>query len=135
MLLFTDTDSLTYEVKSEDVYEDFYKDKHLFDLSNYPKDSKFFDSVNEEVIGKMKDVHKGKSFNKFVGLKSKMHSMLSDNDKESNTAKGVNIATEFKEYEDTQQKSNQTQNEKNSEQKHKIKTYEVQQNIIIMFWW
>ena len=116
-MLFTDTDSLTYEVKSGDIYENFYKDKHLFDLSNYPKDSKFFDSVNEEIIGKMKDVHKGKPFNKFVGLKSKMHYMLSGNGKESNTAKGVNIATEFKEYEDTQQKSNQTQIEKNSEQK------------------
>ena len=56
-LLFTDTESLNYEIKSEDVYEDFYKDKHLFDLSNYPKDSKFFYPVNEKVIGKMKDVH------------------------------------------------------------------------------
>ena len=37
-LLFTNTDSLTYEIKSEDVSEDFHKDKHLFDLSNYPKD-------------------------------------------------------------------------------------------------
>ena len=37
--LFTETGSLTYEIKS-DVYEDFYKDKHLLDLSNYPKDSK-----------------------------------------------------------------------------------------------
>ena len=48
-LLFTDTGSLTYEIKSEDVYED------LFDFSNYPKDSKFFDETNEKVIGKMKD--------------------------------------------------------------------------------
>ena len=38
-LLFADTDILNYETKSEDVYEDFYKDNHLFDLSNYPKDS------------------------------------------------------------------------------------------------
>ena len=30
-LLFTDTDSLTYEIKSEDVYEEFFKYKHLFD--------------------------------------------------------------------------------------------------------
>ena len=30
-LLFTDTDSLIYEIKTEDVYEDFYKDKNLFD--------------------------------------------------------------------------------------------------------
>ena len=27
--LFTDTDSLTYEVKSKDVYEEFFKYKHL----------------------------------------------------------------------------------------------------------
>ena len=29
-LLFTDTDSLTYEIKSENVYEEFYKWKDLF---------------------------------------------------------------------------------------------------------
>ena len=37
-LLFTDTHSLTYEIRSEDVYEEFFKQKHLFDFSNYPKD-------------------------------------------------------------------------------------------------
>ena len=36
-LLFTDTDSLTYEIKTNDAYEDFYEDKYLFDFSNYPK--------------------------------------------------------------------------------------------------
>ena len=36
-LLFTDTDSLTYEIKSEDIYEEFFKHIHLFDFSNYPK--------------------------------------------------------------------------------------------------
>ena len=41
-LLFTDTDSLTYERKSENIYKDFYKWKDLFDFSNYSKDSKFF---------------------------------------------------------------------------------------------
>ena len=35
-LLFTHTDSLTYEIKSEDVYEGFFKHKHLFDFSNCP---------------------------------------------------------------------------------------------------
>ena len=54
-LLFTDTDSLTYEIKSEDVYEEFFKHKHLFDFSNYPEDSKFFDPTSKNVIGKMKD--------------------------------------------------------------------------------
>ena len=42
-LFFTDTySSLTYEIKSEDVYEEFFKHKNLFDFSNYPKDSTFF---------------------------------------------------------------------------------------------
>ena len=60
-LLFTDTDSLTYKIKSKNVYEEFFKHIHLFDLSNYPKDSNFFDPVNEKVIGKMKDVSEGKN--------------------------------------------------------------------------
>ena len=36
-LLFPDTDSLTYEIKSDNVYEEFFKHKHLFDFSNYSK--------------------------------------------------------------------------------------------------
>ena len=39
-LLFTDTDSLMYEIKTEDVYEDFSNDKEIFDLSNYSAKSK-----------------------------------------------------------------------------------------------
>ena len=31
-LLFTDTDSLMYEIKIEDVYEDFSSNKEIFDL-------------------------------------------------------------------------------------------------------
>ena len=41
----------------------------------------------------MKIKHEGNPANKSVGLKSKTYSMLSNNGKESNTAKGVNIAT------------------------------------------
>ena len=59
-LLFTGTESLTYEIKSEDVYEEFFKHKHVFDFSNYPKDSKFFDETNKKVIGKMKEESEGK---------------------------------------------------------------------------
>ena len=54
-LLFTDTDSLVYEIETNDVYEDFYRDRNLFDFSDYPQDSKFFDPVNKNVIGKVKD--------------------------------------------------------------------------------
>ena len=100
-LLFTDKDSLTYEIKSEDVYEEFFKHKHLFDFSNYPKDSKFFDEANKKVIGKIKDESEGKIIDEFVGLKSKMHYMKNSDGKESNTAKIGNIATEFNEFKDT----------------------------------
>ena len=43
----------------------------------------------------MKDEFEGKIIDEFVGLKSKMHSMNNIDGKESNTAKRVNIATEF----------------------------------------
>ena len=102
-LLFTDTDSLTYEIKSGDVYEEFFKHNYLFDFNNFPKDSKFYDSQNKMVVGKMKVQCKEIPINKFVGLKSKMHSMLLDDGKESNTSKG--IKTSF---------NKKTQNEKNS---------------------
>ena len=74
-LLFTDTDSLTYEIKSENFYEEFFKHKHLFDFSNYPKDSNFFDETNKKVIEKMKDKFGGVIVDEFVGLKSKMYSI------------------------------------------------------------
>ena len=101
-MLFTDTDRLTYEIKSKYVFsEEFFKQKHLFDFSNYQKDSKFFDPTNKKFIGKMKGESEGKIIDEFVGLKSKMYSMKNIDGKESNTAKGVNIATEFNEFKDT----------------------------------
>ena len=69
-------------MKPEDVYEEFFKRKHLFDFSNFSKDSKFYDNQNEMVVGKMKVVNKGITINKFAGLKSKMYSMLSDDGKD-----------------------------------------------------
>ena len=80
-MLFTDTDSFTCEIKSEDIYEEFFKHKHLFDFGNLSKDSTFYDNQNKMVAGKIKIVYRGIPINKFVGLKSKKHSMLSDHDK------------------------------------------------------
>ena len=53
------------------------------------------------VVGKMKVVYKGIPINKFVGLKWKMHFMLSDDGEEPNTAKGINTSTEINELKDT----------------------------------
>ena len=71
-MIILNTDSLVYEIKTEDVYEEFYQDKNLLDFSDYPLDSKFFDPANKKVIGKMKDEFKGRNINEFIGLKSKM---------------------------------------------------------------
>ena len=46
-LLFTDTDSLAYEIKSKDFYEELFKHQHLFDFSNYSEDSKLFNPINK----------------------------------------------------------------------------------------
>ena len=70
-ILYTDTDSLTDEIKSKKVYEEFLKWKDLFDFSNYPKDSKFFDETKKRVIDKIKDEFGRFFVDDFVGLKSK----------------------------------------------------------------
>ena len=85
-----DTDSLVYEIKSEDVYEECFKDKILFDFNEYPVDLKLYDSMNKKVLGKMKDEFKGQIITEFFGLKSKMYSLASINNKEISKAKGVN---------------------------------------------
>ena len=43
-LLFTDTDSLTYNIRTEDIYKDFWIDKDKFDFSDYNKNSSFLRS-------------------------------------------------------------------------------------------
>ena len=45
-LLFTDTDSLTYTIKAEDVYKDFWNDKDMFDNSDYPENSPYYYNAN-----------------------------------------------------------------------------------------
>ena len=99
-LLSTHTDSLVYEIKSENIYEELFKQKDLFGFSNYSEDSKFFDRTNKKAIGNMKDEFWRVIATEFFGLKSKMYSIKKINDKEIDTAKGVNIATEFNEYKD-----------------------------------
>ena len=54
-----------------------------------------------KVIGRMKKVFEGKATGEFVRLSQKMHSMKTIDGKESNTVKGVIVATEFNEFKDT----------------------------------
>ena len=123
--MFTDTHSLTYGIKAEKVYEDFFKWKDLFDFSNYSKDSKFFDNANKKIIGKMKDEYGGVIIDEFLGLKSKTYSINKIDGSLSSAAKGVNVATEFNEFKDVLFNKNNIRHKKRQAKKHKIGTYEI----------
>ena len=126
-LLLTDTDSLTHEIKSENVYEEFFKWKDLFGFGNYSKDSKFFDETNKNVIGRMKDEFGGAIVITFVVLKSKMHSMKKIDGKECNAAKGVSITTEFDKFKDVlfNEKIIRLKMKRIQCKKHKLGIYEI----------
>jgi hypothetical protein len=87
-LMFTDTDSLCYEIETEDIYEDMGKMGDQFDFSDYPKDHPLYSSKNKKVIGKFKDETNGVAIQEFVGLRAKMYSILVDG-KAKKRAKGV----------------------------------------------
>ena len=101
-LLFADAGSLVYEIKNEGVYEDFYLNKHLFDLSDFPKDSKFYDPSNKKVVGKMKDKYWDKIIVNIIGLRSKMYWIVAEDGTETKRIKGVNknLKKSNKEFED-----------------------------------
>ena len=124
-MLFTDTVSLTYEIKSENVYDEFFKWENLFDFSNFSKDSKFFNETNKKVIGKIKEEFVGIIVKEFAGLKSKMYKKFDD--KEYNTAKGVSISTEFNKFKDVlfNKKLLRHKMRRIQSQKHKSGTYEL----------
>ena len=72
-LLMTDTDSLVYDIETEDFYKDISPDvREMFDTSNYPKNhpSGIETGVNKKVIGKFKDEAGGKIITEFVGSTS-----------------------------------------------------------------
>ena len=91
-LLFTDTDSLMYEIETEDFYKDISEDvKDRFDTSDYPDNhpSGIPTGINKKVLGMFKDEAGGKIIKEFVGLRSKLYSYKMYEGKESKKCKGV----------------------------------------------
>jgi hypothetical protein len=74
-LLMTDTDSLVYEIKTEDFYKDMYEMKDHFDMSEYSKQNPIYDETNKKVIGKFKDETGDKVIKTFVGVRSKVYAI------------------------------------------------------------
>ena len=72
-LLFTDTDSLCYEIQTNDIYEDMKSNAPLYDFSEYPKTHVLHSMENKKVIGKLKDETGSIPIREFVGLRSKMY--------------------------------------------------------------
>ena len=87
-LCFTDTDSLLYEVETDDIYKDMQENLDWYDTSDYPVDHPLHSNVNKKVLGKMKDEMAGEPIEEFVGLRSKMYSIKSGG-VEKKTAKGI----------------------------------------------
>jgi hypothetical protein len=89
-LLFTDTDSLCYNIRKQDIYEIIKENKGLFDLSNYDKKHFLFDKENSKVMGKFKDESAGNIITEFIGLRAKLYSYQVENEEHShNKCKGV----------------------------------------------
>ena len=69
-LLYTDTDSLVYEIRAINMYEQMKADLNEFDTSDYPVDNQFkIPLVNKKKVGLMKDEANGKIITEFVGLR------------------------------------------------------------------
>jgi hypothetical protein len=76
-LLFTDTDSLGYNIRNQDIFKIIKDNKELFDFSNYRKDSNMCDPINNKVISKFK--HESiKPIREFVGLRAKLYTFQLD---------------------------------------------------------
>ena len=90
--LFTDTDSLMYEIQTKDFYKDISAAvKDRFDTSNYPLNhsSDIPSWLNKKVIGMFKDEVGGKVINESVGLRAKLYSYKMFEDEESKKCRGV----------------------------------------------
>ena len=88
-LLFTNTDSLMYEIETDNVYQDFWADRDRIDNSDYPENSPFYDKTNKKVIGRFKDEACGVPIVEFAGLPSKMYSYIKEKGQNNKTAKGI----------------------------------------------
>ena len=137
-LLFTDTDSLMYEIEAENIYADFWNDRDRFDFSSYPRTSPYFDATNNKVLGKMKDEAHGQPIREFIGLRPKMYSFIISTDpndpskvKEKHVAKGIQRAViaqfrhdDYRKQLDAPLENHQT-NRRIGARLHELYTYEV----------
>ena len=92
-LIYTDTDSYVYYIKTENVYDDL---RDIFagvmDFSNFSKDHELYDDKNNKALGYLKSEYGEKCVNEFIGIKSKSYSIIYDEESNKRTAKGLQKA-------------------------------------------
>ncbi|XP_076638746.1 uncharacterized protein LOC143350559 [Colletes latitarsis] len=89
-ILYTDTDSLIYHIRCDDIYESMMHNIDRFDTSDYPTDNPYnMPRVNKKVPGLMKDENNGAIMTEFVGLRAKMYALRVDGKKDTKKVKGV----------------------------------------------
>lgn len=109
-LIFTDTDSLCYQIRTHNYYKQLIEDEMMldqFDLSEtdltHPNsfvpvclteyglgNFKALMGKNKKVLGKFKDETFGVPISEFIGLRAKCYSFITASDEETQKAKGVN---------------------------------------------
>ena len=75
-LLYSDTDSFIYAIKTDDIYRDLEKIIADFDFSNYDEDHFLFEDTNKKVVLKFKDETGAKPIREFIALKPKLYSVV-----------------------------------------------------------
>ena len=117
---------LCYEI-DEDFYEIMNQYKSFFDLSNQPKDSKYYYNDNQKVLGKTKDEYGGTHIYKFIWLKSKMYSIRDVNKKGKSTHKRHNSLIKYEELKDTHFNKKAIRHKMRGikSKKHELVTYEI----------
>lgn len=88
-LLYTDTDSLIYDIKHDNIYKFMLENIEKFDTSNYPENDVRLPRKNKKIAGLMKDECNGEIITEFIGLKSKMYSIKIEGGGLIKKAKGV----------------------------------------------
>ena len=102
-LLYTDTDSLLVDIKTEGAYKDMAEIKDDYDFSDYPKDHPFYDETNKNRQNESEC--NGIPIAEYIGLRPKLYSVLRADEQLIKKAKRVKQCVikkqiNFKNYKD-----------------------------------
>ena len=129
-LLYSDTDSFVYKVKTNSFYDDLTKNSTLkkhFDLSNFPSDHKLYDKTNAKVVLKFMDELAGTPIEEFCALKPKLYWIVASNGENKmakRTKKFAQAKLNHEMFKETLETSNvvRLENIKISTLKHQLQT-------------